>query len=184
MANANKISLQIGEPSRDSGDSSLATGFRACPRNQPPLGPAGPVECSPGREAGVWKAQVGQPRRCVRAGLLESYAPPALYIFAYGYPGLTAGATLYRPSGPASSDYLDRLFSRWREFKHLSSAVGTKDICRAYGTYSVWWRFFHRLKPVATGLSPLSRLRLSIIWTTRSGPGLISPDFAEMDHLS
>jgi hypothetical protein len=98
MANADKISLQIGNPSRASGGTPVATGFRACPSNRGSR-PGGPIEWSPGREAGVWKAQVVQPRR-VRVGLLESYAPPALYFFAYGYPGLTAGATLYRPSGP------------------------------------------------------------------------------------
>ena len=94
------------DPSRASGGTPVATGFRACPSNRGSR-PGGPIECSPGREAGVWKAQAVQPRRGVRVGLLESYAPPALYIFAYGYPGLTAGATLCRPSGPASSDYLD-----------------------------------------------------------------------------
>jgi tetratricopeptide (TPR) repeat protein len=60
------------------------------------------------------EAQVVQPRSGVRVGVLESCA--ALYIFAYGYPGLTAGATLYRPSGPASSDYWDRLESRRLKF--------------------------------------------------------------------
>jgi hypothetical protein len=34
--------------------------------------------------------------------VLQCYAPPALYIFECGYPGLTAGATLFRPYGPAS----------------------------------------------------------------------------------
>jgi hypothetical protein len=32
--------------------------------------------------------------RGVRVCVLESYAPPALYILAYGYPGLTAGACI------------------------------------------------------------------------------------------
>ena len=47
-------------------------------------------------------------RKIRRAGLLR---PSGAVPFSYLNPGLTAGATLFRPSGPASSDYLDRLFS-------------------------------------------------------------------------
>jgi hypothetical protein len=43
------------------------------------------------------------------------------------------------------------------------SAVGTKDICRAYGTHLRRLKF-HRLKPVATGIAPLTRLYFVLIW--------------------
>src|SRR5437773_6192692 len=43
-----------------------------------------------------------QPRRGVRAANQKSYAPPGLTPLGYIVPGLTAGATLSRPSGPHS----------------------------------------------------------------------------------
>jgi hypothetical protein len=83
--------------------------------------PGGPVECSPGREAGVIKAQVVQPRRGVRVGLLESYAPPGLYIFAYGHPpALWPGLHSIGPTGPSRADYLDRLLKGGAEASTLS----------------------------------------------------------------
>jgi len=46
-------------------------------------------------------------------------------------------------------------FSRWMKITSNTSAVGTMDVCRAYGTHSNVRNHFHRLKPVATGMSPL-----------------------------
>jgi hypothetical protein len=48
-------------------------------------------------------------------------------------------------------------FSRWNIFAHWTSAVGTTDVCRAYGTVVLQF-LYHRLKPVAIEISPLSRL--------------------------
>jgi hypothetical protein len=49
-------------------------------------------------------------------------------------------------------------FNRWSNYARANvSAVGTTDVCRAYGTL-FRYECFHRLKPVARGMSPLSRL--------------------------
>src|SRR5215471_9255887 len=49
-------------------------------------------------------------------------------------------------------------FSRWKILATLVSAVGTIDVCRAYGTLVRGDSLSHRLKPVAKGMSPRMRL--------------------------
>jgi hypothetical protein len=62
------------------------------------ISPGGTKECSPGREAGVRTLSPVQPRRGVRFPH-KILRPSGAEQSGYRYPGLTAGATLFRPSG-------------------------------------------------------------------------------------
>jgi hypothetical protein len=59
----------------------------------------GPAECSPGREAGVWKAQSVQPRRGVRLQHADSHAPTGLALRERLTPRLRVGLHSIGPTG-------------------------------------------------------------------------------------
>jgi hypothetical protein len=67
------------------------------------LGPEGQQSVAPA-VTGVWYQIEVQPRRGVRFGVLDSYAAPGAVRFTNPHPGLTAGSTLFRASGPVGNN--------------------------------------------------------------------------------